>query len=290
MERDELLKHAFTLEELCQIKLNQSSKKKDAAEAEEYAYKLLTALKCPIVTKIDGQDKYKYLEDGLLKPDFIVGSRSFGENRPKDFYVDVQCITGGPWDITSKSNPYFENGSAPRNIWKSNAPYEVVDKAPKKNFYGDEQALKDAVWSTFSKKTQKYGLERNSPRFGLVSIAQSSEIDSLMHLGNIVSDICHTLQRHVGNNDFAFNKIADLQMEFLTKQKTGVIPIVAPFDKDYWCFWIITSRYFPYGNCLFIVNTTGVSRSVKEFGNSPVTNWLKQIHTMQGYDYFNKID
>ncbi|WP_052131690.1 hypothetical protein [Vibrio coralliilyticus] len=99
----------FLTEKEAYARMLEGKRSKASDWAEDYTEAFLSAIDCPIIHKVDGNPDYERLEPGLLTPDFVIFSNKLGENDPNVFYVDVQEVTGGPWDLKSKGNPIIGN-------------------------------------------------------------------------------------------------------------------------------------------------------------------------------------
>lgn len=268
---------------------------KSTAWTEDYAEAFLKAIDAPQVHKVDGNSLYTHRASNLCTPDFILGKDKISDgNNPTDFYVDVQEITGGPWDVKKKSNPFFSEGSPVRKMWEYGKLHKPTEENPVRIplIETNPDVLK-AIFNPLRKKSAKYGLKkRNSARFGLISVqAPSNNFDETLHLKTLQATVFKSITRKIKQGGAEWKYIEQMEAMFflvLLDRIKGLFPIAAPFIEDTWCFWAIISTTSGEGNCTFIINTTGLKKA-KSLQKDAVTRWVEKISVRKTFSYIEKL-
>ncbi|MBE8558823.1 MULTISPECIES: hypothetical protein [Vibrio] len=268
-------------------KLLDGAREKSSRWAENYAEAFLKSVGCPIIHKVDENPKYENIAPGILTPDFIIFSDTLRGNHPDDFYVDVQEVTGGPWDLKGegnhligKPNPMRENTLKVKENNKLVQRYIVNESNP--------DVLK-AIFMPLKKKSKKYGAKkRKSSKFGLISVQGNfQDIAHELHFSKL---LWHTMENVIDfmkvssySND-EIHKFMDLRLDIMNHKKEGVIPLFLPFD-ECWCFWALLGSKSYNGLCLLVVNTT----ALEKLKGLPEYEWLLSFISGENVEFSDKI-
>jgi len=262
-------------------------RQKNTERTEDYAKLFLEKIGVPLVHKVDRNPAYKAREKGLFTPDYVIWQDHIGDNDPNDFYVDVQEITGGPFDATishiSELNHYNPVRDAIEKIRELPAVY-ANRQTILINEYNPE--ILKAIFQPILKKSEKYGNgKRASSRFGLISVqSPGNEMASMVHFKKIVYTILTNLVEFLQGRapEKAVKSVYETKIRILEDRQNGLIPFLLPFNSDCWCFWAIIRPILPQ-QCLFLVNSTGLERA-KQQKEDQATQWLEKIAVGKGFE------
>lgn len=262
---------------------------KNSNWAEDYAEAFLKSIDCPLIHKVDGNPKYKGWPDGLFTPDFIIFDEELHENDPSDFYVDVQEVTGGPWNIKSKGNKIIGETNPVR---ASYANSENSSKENPNSFMVNEYdpAVIEAIFKPLNKKRKKYGsTKRISGKFGLISVqGYKNDIDYILHFSKL---IWHTFEviieslKQNGSTKQEVESIMDLRLDIISHKKKGLITIYFPYQSKDWCFWALLGSVSFEGMCLLVINST-VLETLK---NTQEYDWLISFSKKPSLPFISKL-
>jgi len=262
--------------------------------SEDYAKAFLQSIGSPIVHTVDGNPKYQKRAKGLCTPDFIIGKNSIGDNDPDDFYIDIQEVTGGPWDIKKKKSPLFKHGNPARiaeeNLRDSEVGYENAQRVAINEF--SPEILK-AIFKPINKKSHKYGQrKRKSSKFGLISVQSPTHgLDRKLHYSKLIWSVFESIiieLRQLGVNQKELSLINNLRNQVLSGQKDGLIPISLPFKNNTWCFWALLGVNYYYGQCIFLVNQSALKRY--EDDTDEVISWVNKLSMSEGFSFINELE
>ncbi|AQM66653.1 hypothetical protein Vca1114GL_00130 [Vibrio campbellii] len=257
--------------------------------AEEYTEAFLAAIDCPIIHKVDGNPAYEKLEPGLLTPDFVIFSEKLGENDPDVFYVDVQEVTGGPWDLKGKGNPIVGTPNPLREgMLKTKEDRNHVQRVM---INEDNPKVLKAIFNPLKEKSKKYGTKkRQSSKFGLVSVQGGiQDIAYETHFQKLLWHSMEVVINFMKSNGYTINdihKFMDLRLEIMGHKQEGVVPLFLPFPDEKWCFWAILGSKSYQGLCLLIVNTVALD----ELKGSAEYDWLLSFTKGQNFMFSERLN
>lgn len=226
---------------------------------------------------VDGNPLYKKRARDLCTPDFVIGQDSIGENNPNDFYVDVQEVTGGPWDIKKRKSPLFNKENPVRVASEKLRDLEFGYKNRQRILINENNPeLLKAIFKPIHRKSHKYGQrKRQSSKFGLISVQSPIyELDRQVHFNKLRWSVFESIIQ-LGIKEKDLHVIVDLRNKILTGEKKGLIPITASFKSDTWCFWAILGVNECAGQCIFLINQNGIERYKDEADE--VISWINNI-------------
>jgi len=278
-----------TKEEFLKEKL-EGKRTKNSDWAEYYAQAFLKSIKCPLIHKVDGNPKYKQWPDGLLTPDFIIFGDELHENDPDDFYVDVQEVTGGPWDIKSKGNKIIGETNPARSSY-TNSKQSSSENPHSLMINENDPVIIEAIFKPLNKKRKKYGsTKRISSKFGLISVqGYKNDIDYILHFSKLIwhtfEVIIDSLKQNRASNK-EIESVMDLRLDIISHKKKGLITIYFPYQSKDWCFWALLGSVSFEGLCVFIINST-VLDSIK---NTPEYDWLVSFSKTPNLQFINELN
>lgn len=261
--------------------------------SEIFAECLLKALGCPFVHKVDGNPIYKKMPTGVFTPDFLIsGNSTEKQNRPYDFYVDVQEITEGSWDIRRKEVNGRKNfvREAAEKLSKSPPGYENRIILP---FNEYDEKLINQVLNPLRKKSEKYASKerKESNKFGLVSVqSHIDRVDVNFHFGQLTWIAFHHLFLK-NPADLIKTDPNFIYQRWMKEDTNFVLPIRVCLKKKKWVFWIIAGYGQNYGKCLIFINVCAFKKAAK-LGNDKALEWMDELarrHLVQ-FDIKEKLD
>jgi len=246
-------------------------------KAEKYAEAFLKSLGVEDIHKSD-VEKYKKRKDWLT-PDFVIFKEELKKNDPEDFYVDVQEVTGGPFDL--KKEKMF--GKYPNTIReKAMNSHDVI------MITEDSKEILDAIYKPFHKKRKKYGnSKRKSPKFGLISVQGFEHNPAyLKHFLTLVDNNIRAIENLFlyAKNDKAVEQLKNLKLEILKGEK-GLITIVVPCEGEDWIFWCLLGNIAYEGFGLMIIN----ANSLQKIEGTPEHKWLLNLIENPRLEFLDKL-